>query len=173
MWSSLSARIIRLVLAPILSLWVAGAGCMLGCESMIAAAATSVLVNSSDQAGHHRTIVVSGDACAASKSHDCCKKNATQVVPEAAGPHAQPSTTGVTLVSWSGASSEAMKECPLAVSRTVVTPKKGAGEANASPTVAHSIIPPLSFIEQTLPLSSALRLSNRGHTYLRCCAFLI
>jgi hypothetical protein len=171
MWSSLSARIVRLVLAPVLSLWVAGAGCMLGCENMIAAEATGGLINASEQTGHHATLVVSGDACASSKSHDCCKKKSSPVAHKTHGPEAQ--DNGATLVSSSDRSSETMKECPLAVSRTVVIAKKGAAEVKAQPTVAHSVVPPPNLIEQNTPVLSALRLPNRGHTYLHCCAFLI
>jgi hypothetical protein len=171
MWSSSSARIVRLVIAPLLSLWVAGAGCMLGCENMIAAAATDSLVNAGEQAGHHGTLVVSGDACASSKSHDCCKKKPVQVAEKTHGPETQ--DHGAALVSSSGSSSETMKECPLAVSRTVVIAKKRAVEVNAQPTVAHAVTPPQNFVEINAPVSSALRLPNRGHTYLRCCVFLI
>jgi hypothetical protein len=171
MWSSSSARIVRLVMAPILSLWVAGAGCMLGCENMIAAAAHGGLVDASEEAGHHGTLVVSGDACTSSKSHDCCKKKAGPVVKKTHGPEAQ--DNGATLVSSSDRSSETMKECPLAVGRTIVIAKKRAVEAKASPTVAHSVVPPPNVVEQNFPLSYAPRLPNRGHTYLHCCVFLI
>lgn len=170
MWSSSSARIVRLVVAPILSLWVAGAGCMLGCENMIAAAATSELFNASEQAGHHGTLVVSGEACASSSSHDCCKKKSSPVA-ETPAPEAQ--DNGVALFTSSDSSSERIKECPLAVSRTLIIAKKRTIEASVPATVAHSVTPPQNFVENKALALSALRLPNRGHTYLHCCVFLI
>lgn len=45
-----STRFVRLMLAPLLSLWIAGAGCMMGCQGMAASAAVP---NSSPEKNSH------------------------------------------------------------------------------------------------------------------------
>lgn len=168
-----STRIVRLILAPLLSLWVAGAGCMMGCEGMVAAAATipgSTSSKHSDQhAGRKASIVASGHACSSSGSHSCCARNAGVTKPEAK----QTSKSDFALVTLGGSSSGMMKDCPLAVSRAAIAAKIRINEVAAAPVLANSILPAESFLEQTAPLFTPLRLPNRGHTYLRCCVFLI
>jgi hypothetical protein len=137
-------KTVRVLLAFALSFWVAGAGCLLGCEGMMTASASE-----SSAVTHHATsdlnLVVSGDACASGKSHDCCAKRN-----HSAQPKAQP--TG---------------------KRTVIAAKKGVGETSAATTAAQTNLPTPSLFEQPAPLASRVRLPNRGHTYLRCCSFLI
>ncbi len=181
MWAFSSSKIVRFLLAPLLSLWVAGAGCMLGCEGMVASAAAGGIEQSGAlDSEHGSTIVASGHACssggssAASSdelngSHNCCKKGTTEVQPKAQ----QASPSAVTLIQSGASSSSAMKDCPLAGSKEAVVTKSRRGDASATPSVAHSYLPAQKFLEQPTPLSTLPRLPNRGHTYLRCCVFLI
>jgi hypothetical protein len=166
-----SARIVRFVLAPLLSLWIAGAGCMFGCEVMAASTApgSSPEKHSSHHSGRKATIVASGDACSSSSSHSCCAKSAS----ETQRPIKRASNSDTTLLTVGGSSSGMMKGCPLAVSRAAIAAKTRDNEVAAAPALAHSALPAENFLEQTAPLSTPLRLPNRGHTYLHCCVFLI
>jgi hypothetical protein len=182
MLSLSSFRIVRFLLAPLLILWVAGAGCLLGCEGMIATAAAAAIgqnASAAPQSNHHSTIVVSGHACSSGGSasssvevndaHNCCKKSSTEVEPQAP----QLSTGEANLIQFGASSSGMMKDCPLAGSKAVVVTKSRRGEASDSPVVAHSYLPAQDSLEQPAPLSTPPLLPNRGHTYLRCCVFLI
>lgn len=182
MLSLSSFRFVRFLLAPLLILWVAGAGCLLGCEGMIATATAAAIGRnaSPDQHSDHRsTIVVSGHACSSGDSakssvevneaHSCCKKSSTD-----AEPRAPRLSIGEANLIQSGASSPGMmKDCPLAGSKAVVVTKSRSGQASASPAIANSYLPTLDFLEQPAPLSRPPLLPNRGHTYLRCGVFLI
>jgi hypothetical protein len=183
-----SSKIVRFLLAPVLSLWVAGAGCMLGCEGMVAAASAPAgsepNASTVSHSEHSLIIVASGHACssggaiASSRSaalpralnnHHCCKRSSTEVKRKA-----QPASTSAgTLIESGERSSGMMKDCPLAASKLVVVTKSRRVGANASPAVAHAYLPAPNFQEQPTPLSTSRLLPNRGHTYLRCCVFLI
>jgi hypothetical protein len=170
MRSFTSTRIVRFVLAPMLSLWLAGAGCMMGCEGMVAAAATVPSSNPENHSGHpdrKATIVAPGHACS-SGSHSCCAKTGETKTEENGS-----SNEDTTLITLGGSSSGMMKDCPLAMSRAVIAAKIRNNEVAAAPAIAHSILPAENLLERTSPISPPTRLLNRGHTYLRCCVFLI
>jgi hypothetical protein len=183
MWAFSSSKIVRFLLAPLLSFWVAGAGCMLGCEGMVAAAAAGAIEQNGSgglHSEHSSTIVASGHACSSggssaassgevNKSHNCCKKGTTEVKPKTQ----RVSPSAVTLIESGASSSGTMKDCPLAGSKEAVVTKSRRGDASASPAVAHSYLPAQKLLEQLTPLSNLPLLPNRGHTYLRCCVFLI
>ena len=172
-------KIVRVVLALAVALWMAGAGCMLGCENMVSAVAASE---------HHSTasvpiIVATGEACASMQSHDCCAKRGaksrSKAVPRltTSGHTAKP-VTGIapakgTVAAGPGVSSSPMRDCPLAVNATAALSKsKQDQSSNALPS--ESATPSVSnAIEQSIAFARPLRLPNRGHTYLRCCVFLI
>ncbi|MFN2497751.1 MAG: hypothetical protein ABR557_01535 [Pyrinomonadaceae bacterium] len=160
-------RIGRVVLAMALALWVAGAGCLLGCEGMIAAAASEV-----SGPGHHTTsdlnVVVSGDACASAKSHDCCAKTKQQVQTKAQSHEKQAPTLGKTESSSSG-----MSACPLAMRRTAVAARNSSRDESSTTTFAGANLSIQNFDELTAPLATQVRMPNRGHTYLHCCSFRI
>ena len=160
-------KMVRVVLAVALTFWVAGAGCLLGCAGMMTAAASE---NSGGM--HHATtdlsLVVSGQACASAKSHDCCAKRNQRAQSKAQADERQTATQVET-----DPASSAMSDCPLALSRTVVVAKSGGRETSSATTVANANLPTQNPIEQPTPLVSQVRLPNRGHTYLRCCSFLI
>lgn len=166
-------RVVRFVLAPVLSLWVAGAGCMLGCEGMVAAASTEQ-PNISHHANRTSTIVASGHACSSAKSHGCCSaKNSENTASESkAQQDSSPKVSNQKPVA-SRRSSSGPLNCPFAVSRAAVVSKAQGSEKKAAAVLAHSAPDTQSFAEQLVPLSRSLRLPNRGHTYLRCCVFLI
>ena len=69
-------------------------------------------------------------------------------------------------------STSGMKACPFAISRALSVAKLRDGQMSA--TAGLSPIPPVQAVrEQKLVLSAISPLPNRGHTYLRCCSFLI
>jgi hypothetical protein len=160
-------KIGRVVLAIALALWVAGAGCLLGCEGMIAAAASQGS-GAQQHATHDMNLVVSRDACASAKSHDCCAKKQQKVQPKENSSEKQAAALVETESSSSG-----MSACPLAMGRTAVAAKNGSHEESSTTTVAGSNLSIENFAELTAPLAKQVRLPNRGHTYLRCCSFLI
>ena len=165
-------RIVRFVLAPVLSFWVAGAGCMLGCEGMVAAASTEQS-DTSQHAQHTSTIVASGNACSSAKSHSCCsEKSSESTASESKAQQDESKVSNHHPVASRRSSSDPMN-CPFAVSRAVVVGKAQGGEKKAVAVLTHSMLVTQGFAEQLVPLSRSLRLPNRGHTYLRCCVFLI
>jgi hypothetical protein len=66
-----------------------------------------------------------------------------------------------------------MMDCPLAVNATAALAKARPDQASSALplTRANDTLPHLQ--ERTAILSPPLVLPNRGHTYLRCCVFLI
>lgn len=163
-----STRIARFVLVPCLSLWIAGAGCMIGCEGVVAAAASVASSISKTHSAHHSeqkaTIVASGHACSSGGA-----KNASES--KSAGEQTSKSET--ILLTVDGSSSGMMKDCPLAVSRAAIAAKIRNNEIALAPEHTRSILPSENALGRTSPLSTPARLTNRGHTYLRCCVFLI
>ena len=166
-----SIKSVRFVLTPILSLWVAGAGCLLGCEGMVAATVASA--GPEKHSAHHSarkaSIVASGHACSSAGSHSCCTNNAREAKPEVK----RTSQSDTALVALGGSSSGMMKDCPLAVGKAAIAAKIRTKEVAAAPVLPHSTLPAENVLERTSPLSDTARLPNRGHTYLRCCVFLI
>ncbi len=167
-----SIKIVRVVLAMALSLWVAGAGCMMGCGNMMAAGAHSSTANEALHSYGHSTIVVSGDACASAKSHDCCAKRKSEVRSPPKSQPRQTATTGTTLVNSDEPSSD-MEGCPLAVGKAAVVTKSANADVRGSKAAAPESFSANTYPEQAVPFTTPLRLPNRGHTYLRCCVFLI
>lgn len=170
-----SIRIVRVSLALAVAFWMAGAGCMLGCENMVSAATSTEIASPADSPA----IVVTGEACASMQSHDCCaKRNAhsaakavtkptsdqRQLVLADSGRSVFPALSGIFPTTM---------ECPLAVNATAVLSK-------ARPDQSHVALPSRSEMaslsnppEQISAFARPLRLPNRGHTYLHCCSFLI
>jgi hypothetical protein len=167
-----SARALQFALASILSLWIAGAGCIMGCEGMVAAAANALNSASAKHSDHlsaqKTTIVASGHACSSGGSHSCCSKRDGE-----SQPRAQQSHIATSLVAVGVSPSGSIKVCPLSVGKAAIAAKIRNNEVAAGPVVENSLLPAENFLEQTVSLSTPLRLPNRGHTYLRCCVFLI
>jgi len=160
-------KIVRSTLALALGLWVAGAGCLLGCEGTMTA-----LASEGSGVSHYATsdlnLVVSGEACASANSHDCCAKRNHRAQTK---PHRGEKQTA-TLVE-TDPSSSGMSACPLAMSRTAEAAKKSGAETGSATTVVNSNLSTPNLLQQNAPLFAQVRLPNRGHTYLRCCSFLI
>ena len=171
-------KILRSGLGIILSFWIAGAGCMFGCQNMVAFAAGGT------ETSHESSLatIVSGEACASGGSHDCCAKKKAEAATNTQTAKTQkasnrPSLKLAALLSQAESlkpvPSSGGRECPLALSRAVAVAKKDDNQNLAAPVAVVLATPAQIPTEQHAALSRAARLPNRGHTYLRCCVFLI
>jgi hypothetical protein len=172
------------VLAVTVALWMAGAGCMLGCENSVVAAATS-----DAQQSNPSTIVASGDVCAAHSGDCCARRQQARGSAHGANHHAEPATSPALKSEKSdtrsanlpasalGSSVETtpstMDSCPLAVNATAALSKVDRERSSSVYAVTQLNASLSNSTFQTIALSPPLRLPNRGHTYLRCCVFLI
>lgn len=173
-----SIRIVRVGLAFAVALWMAGAGCLLGCEKMVVAAADEAgSTATSSTATNSLTVVASGDACASAQSHDCCPShritNAGKSTPRSSPPAAASQIAAPTFGVELAAPSSMMMDCPLAVNATAALSKANPDTARTALAHTHASAPAPFFQEQALALAPPPLLPNRGHTYLRCCVFLI
>lgn len=158
-----------------IALWLAGAGCLLGCEGTVAAAAGQHHDRSANS-NQTPTFVAEGDACASNEGHGCCKKKtrahrntAADAEPVAANHSLKQNQTGSRFAELP---TSGMNTCPFAISRAIAVGKIHDGQISAIAAVPH-VLTATSVREQKLPLSTTSPLPNRGHTYLRCCSFLI
>jgi hypothetical protein len=163
-------------LALLLSLWVAGAGCMFGCGEMSAATASERLPKAESNA---LATIVSGDACAAHGAHDCCAKRKA----EASQAKTQNTKRRLPLKlearltqreALSNIPANGVVECPLALSRAIAISK--VGDRRDLAVVSAVVVEPFATLpssEFKATVTPAARLPNLGHTYLRCCVFLI
>lgn len=154
-----SAKFTRLALVPLLAFWIAGTGCLLGCERMVAAA----------NHGTHLDTIVAGDSCASQKGHDCCaKRNNSKSLPVTVSE--TPSSIDFFLPSKDASGAFG---CPLAANRAVVLGKAGTIQPPAVETIGARLPLYSSVNELRASTTETLFPPNRGHTYLRCCVFLI
>lgn len=175
MTMSLLLKLSRKIGVVAIALWLAGAGCLLGCEGTIAASAGQHHDRSTNSS-QTPTIVAEGDACASNEGHGCCKKKtrAHRTTPENAGTSAASHSLAQNQTERRLAESPAsgMNTCPFAISRAIAVAKIHDGQMSAIAAVPHALTA-ASVREQKLSLSTTSPLPNRGHTYLRCCSFLI
>jgi hypothetical protein len=174
-----SIRIVRVSLALAVAFWMAGAGCMLGCENMVSAATTTDIASPANSGA----VVVAGEACASMPSHDCCaKRNAHTAQKAVTKPTSEEpefvADSGEKIPSHSllralGATFPTMMDCPLAVNATAVLSKASPDQLNVALLSSTERTPLSNPAEQTSAFARPLRLPNRGHTYLHCCSFLI
>jgi len=181
MWSLVSSRIVRCVLTFALSLWVAGIGCIFGCEGRGASAANRTSYEGRQDGS---TPIISEHSCSSANSHSCCAKKAERQAAhrgpngtskETTSEHAGNGALEIfppTLISTNDSES-GVKECPFAVSRIAIAAKGHSTVVAAAPAIANSIFLSAPSLEPNLIWASPRRLPNRGHTYLRCCVFLI
>ena len=112
-------KMVRGSLVLALSLWIAGAGCMFGCQDMTAFAATGNDVMGAEQG----SVIVSGDACAANGSHDCCAKKKAETKTKTQNAGSRLTLELATLISQNetlnSAPSSGVRECPLALSPAI------------------------------------------------------
>jgi hypothetical protein len=174
-----SIRIVRVSLALAVAFWMAGAGCMLGCENMASAAPSTEVVSPANSPA----IVVSGEACASMHSHDCCAKrnahSASKAVTKSTSEkhhivaEAGKKIPADSLFAALGATFPSMMECPLAVNASAVLSKARPDQSNVTLTSSSETASLSNPSEQAIAFARPLRLPNRGHTYLHCCSFLI
>ena len=155
-----SNKVVRLLLAVSVSIWMAG-GCLFGCSNNAIGA---------EVAQGDANVIEAGESCHAKRSHDCCstakpqskKRAATNLKQQLAGvPSFVPAPRGM------------MKDCPLVVNSTAVPSKNSAHvpDPGRGPVVA---LPDFEKqTEHTDNILVASFLPNRGPTHLRCCVFLI
>lgn len=153
----LSNKLVRLLLAMSISIWMAG-GCLFGCSNT--AMAEGVVEDSVPT-------IEAGESCHSAQSHHCCtaKKTKKQVVRKLRQPAGVPS--------FAPGPHDMMKDCPLAVNATAATSKSSthASDPGRAPV---AVLP--SFEKQTTRADNSSVVSflpNRGPTHLRCCVFLI
>jgi hypothetical protein len=163
-----------------LGFWLAGAGCLLGCEGMVTAAAGQESKLSS-HSSLTAPIVAEGNACSSSEGHSCCKKKASEVRRRPAVHDANPrvlvranvpTTQNFTEGRLAESSTNGMNTCPFAISRALAVAKIHDSKMSATAAVSHES-PAARVREQKSSLSTLSPMPNRGHTYLSCCAFLI
>lgn len=169
-----SIRIVRVALALAVALWLAGAGCLLGCQNMVAAATANESSSPavSLTATNSQTIVAARDACASMHSHGCCARHGGKPASKPTAKSKTPATASAVAVEL-GATSSTMMDCPLAVNATAALAKARPDQSSSALplTRANAALP--YFQEQATALSPPPFLPNRGHSYLRCCVFLI
>jgi len=167
-------RLVRKLAVITLAFWLAGAGCLLGCEGMAAAAPAEL--NLTSTSNHSSRLIVEGDACASTEGHSCCKKKSTAAkkqptaIPAVEVPQGAERDLSTTKLNES--STGGMKVCPFAISRALSVAKSRDGQVSSTPGLS-AILPGQAVREQKLVLSAISPLPNRGHTYLHCCSFLI
>src|SRR5919106_2044714 len=101
-----TTKIVRVALSLVVAFWMAGAGCLLGCENMVANAA----VHAPAQA-NTLTIVASGDACATKRSHDCCASR--KKAPQTSSAEQTTEQISALRLIGVGESRTSMRDCPL------------------------------------------------------------
>jgi len=153
-------KILRFALAISVSLWMAGAGCLLGCSNETHAS-SNASIESADT-------VVAEHSCASS-SHDCCaKKKAQQESTAATNPHIDLSAAQVRFTQ-----SSMMESCPMAVNSSAIVSKGRAKTPKASVVkTIEAPLPSTALANDTRDVDPP-NCHNRGPTYLRCCVFLI
>jgi len=154
-----SARVTRFTLVPLLALWIAGTGCLLGCERGAQAA---------HKTAREGAEVVSEEVCGSKNSHGCCH---TQGSVKESSP-AEKVLNPKAQVAYVPEDFGPMMGCPFATSRVAVMTK---ARDDASPFVLlmrPTPSQPLA-VDKLNGFSASLLPRDRGHTYLRCCVFLI
>jgi hypothetical protein len=166
-----SIRIVRITLSLAVALWMAGAGCILGCENIVNAAASSQSLRSGDDSA----TIVADEACASMHAHDCCSRRSAKLAQGAAttlGREFSNPLDSAVIPAELGATST-MRDCPLAVNATAALAKAGQDQLTTALQSSGAGAFGSNTDEQTAAFARPLRPPNRGHTYLRCCVFLI
>lgn len=162
-----SLKVVRLLLAVSVSVWLAG-GCLLGCSKTAMA--------SSGEGHQSSETAVEGESCHTVRSHDCCAKKPEPAPQPIKKPVKQSSlelnqTKG--LATLGSMPRGMMNDCPLVVNATAVTSKNNSN----SPDSTYATNATFSLISNKDELSrthlAAPLVPNRGPTYLRCCVFRI
>ena len=150
---------LRSVVALVLMLWCAGAGCILVTS---ARATTADLEIQSASEGEGST-----------GSHSSC--HGSKPPAKAQKTHSNPGPAGINRLSLPAmpTPSGAMSCCPL-TSGSIATPSRVQTNDDHLTVVSHDELSYLPLATRgTTPLAIPLRLPNQDQTYLRCCVFLI
>ena len=155
-----SLKVVRVLLAVSVSVWLAG-GCVLGCGNAAMAAQ-----NGDDRANQ---TAVEGESCHAVQAHHCCSKAKAKPAQQS---KIDPKLTE-SLLALASVPRGMMSDCPLAMGATAITSKayRNSTEAPAATNAELPLAtgngesPQKYFVAPLAP--------NRGPTYLRCCVFLI
>jgi hypothetical protein len=151
-----SNKVVRLLLAASVSMWLAG-GCIFGCSNMAMGAHVSDATE---------TPAASAESCHAKRSHDCCAK-------PKAKKHVVTKVKLEGVTSFAPAPAGAMNDCPLLGGSTAATSKNNTvvpDPERALVTTLPSFEKQNSFAEKAFV---APFLRNRGSTHLLACVFLI
>ena len=151
----LSLKPLRLLLAFMVSIWMAG-GCLFGCSTAMGA----------ESRGDVAQTIEAGASChATAPSHHCCAAKTPQKQVKITQPKGVPA--------FMPEPGGMMKDCPLAVNATAATSKSSAHVPEAERTAAASLPRFENQTEQPHNFFVISYLPNRGPTHLRCCVFLI
>ena len=169
-----SVKIVRLLLALSVSIWLAG-GCLFGCGNMAIAAKITAETNQpaiegeSCHAIHSQAGRAQVSHAQAARSHDCCAKPK----PKAAKQRQVNVNLKQTLAGVSSLPPGGMSECPLMIGATAAVSKSSSNSPDLVGTTAMAVSLPVSDPQLIHKHSFDPFLPNRGPTYLRCCVFLI
>jgi len=145
-------RMVRLGLSLSLSLWIAGFGCVIGCESLVAKASTGSTRKQRDcHTAKRSPQVTTGHSCCVKHRLDKTQREATLALLEV---------------------ERSVQECPFAVTAKALSARPRSDEATTVQTSPIPRLPPVA-LSQSLNHSVPSFLYNRGSTHLRCCVFLI
>jgi len=164
---------LRLALAFGLSLWCAGAGCM-----MVSYAHAAAIVNSEIPDSKFAQTGV-GDASGSMASHACCKArhSASKQDGNSSGKSTDSFSQAVTgfqqvALPLEPASSDAISCCPLTSGSFVVQSRSASGDEDSSLSTRYALTSILTSSGSALR-AIPLRLPVKTRTYLSCCALLI
>ena len=159
-----SLKVVRLLLAVSVSVWLAG-GCLLGCGSAMAAQGNG---DESSQTA------VEGESCHTAQKHHCCSKpKAAKQSTPAKQSTFDPKLLASTLT-LASLPVDMMRDCPLAMNATAITAKANTNSPESTQATDGAL--PVGAGNSELPQKhhvTAPLVPNRGPTYLRCCVFLI
>jgi hypothetical protein len=161
-----SLKLVRLLLAVSVSIWLAG-GCLFGCSNTAMAATNSSEVNQPAVEGESCHAVTSQ----AAHSHGCCAK--AKAKPKPAKQTRVNLNLNQELAGVGSLPTGSMRDCPLMVSATAVVSKSSSNSPEFAGSTTTTLSLSVNDIE--LPQRQIVNpfLPNRGPTYLRCCVFLI
>lgn len=160
MRSFVSLKVARVLVAVSVSLWMTGAGCMLGCGNHTLGASASI----ENQSGSPETVVAA--ASCHTQAHDCCAKKTKRK--ETVLPDQTSSLSAVTFTTEG-----MMHECPLTVNANAAVTKVNSDAPSANQVVVVHLPRVDKKVHLTNVRFTPVQSLNRGPTYLRFCAFLI
>ena len=146
---------IRLILVPVLVLWMAGAGCAFGCQP-----------SKPVDAGLSAASARSPEACEAHGSNACCAHH------EKAKHFGSRSPLNLRGESWRpDPTAEGIKRCPMGIRSSAVH------NHGRLPDADLVLVNPLIWLssqgDRAVRTSDSYPVLNRGSTHLLCCVFLI